>query len=134
MLPITRVPETIANGMAKLRSVFCREAGFGHVSRYVTGLILSPNKTLQGIYDLQVWEQQAPSRRAMHAGVFEAGWDDDALMQRHRAEVAPDYRGRGRTVVALDWTLVHHERGPKIYAVTRAYDYVARRMTLFQTG
>ena len=50
MLPITRVPETIANGMAKLRSVFCREAGFDHVSRYVTGLILSPNKALQGIY------------------------------------------------------------------------------------
>jgi hypothetical protein len=89
MLPITRVPETIANGMAKFRSICCREAGFDHVSRYVTGLILSPNKTLQGIYDLQVWEQQAPARRAMPAGVFAAGWDDDALMRRHRAEVAP---------------------------------------------
>src|SRR4029450_13350448 len=31
-----------------------RDEGFEHVSRYVTGLILSPNKTLQGIYDLQV--------------------------------------------------------------------------------
>ena len=82
MLPITRVPETIATGMAKFRSVFCREEGFEHVSRYVTGLIVSPNKTLQGIYDLQVWDRQAPSRRAMHAGVFEAGWDDAALMQR----------------------------------------------------
>ena len=80
MLPITRVPETIAHGMAKFRSVFCREAGFDHVSRYVTGLILSPHKTLQGIDDLQVWEQQAPSRRAMHVGVFADGWDDDALM------------------------------------------------------
>jgi len=133
MLPITRVPETIANGMAKFRPVFCREEGFEHVSRYVTGLIVSPNKTLQGIYDLQVWEGERPSRRAMHAGVFEAGWDDDALMQRHRAEVAPDYRGRGRTVIALDWTLAHHERGPKIYGVRRAYDYVTHRMTLFQT-
>src|SRR5262249_1589078 len=120
MLPITHVPETIAHGMAKLRSVFCREAGFDHVSRYVTGLILSPNKTLQGIDDLQVWEQSTPSRRALHAGVFEAGWDNDALMQRHRAEVATDYRGRGRTVIALDWTRVHHARGPKIYAVRRA--------------
>jgi len=133
MLPITRVPETIANGMAKFRSIFCREVGFDHVSRYVTGLILSPNKTLQGIYDLQVWEQHTPSRRAMHAGVFEAGGDDDALMQRHRAEIAPEYRGCGRTVVALDWTLVHHERGPKIYAVRRAYDSVAHRMVLLQT-
>ena len=94
MLPITRVPETIANGMAKFRPVFCREEGFDHVSRYVTGLVISPNKTLQGIYDLQVWEGERPSRRAMHAGVFEAGWDDDALMQRHRAAIAPDDRGR----------------------------------------
>jgi hypothetical protein len=46
MLPITRVPETIAQGMAKFRSVFCREEGFEHVSRYVTGLVMSPNKTL----------------------------------------------------------------------------------------
>jgi hypothetical protein len=104
MLPSTRVPETIANGMAKLRSGFCREAGFDPGSRYVTGLILSPNTTLQGLYALPVWAQQAPSRRAMHAGGFAAGGDADALRQRHRAAVAPDYRGRGRTVVARDWT------------------------------
>ena len=133
MLPITRVPETIAKGMAKFRPLFCREEGFEHVSRYVTGLVVSPNKTLQGIYDLQVWERQAPSRRAMHAGVFEAGWDDTALMQRHRAAVAGEYRGGGRAVISLDWTLVHHERGPKIYAVSRTYDYVAHRTTLLQT-
>jgi hypothetical protein len=133
MLPITRVPETIAHGMAQFRPIFCRKEGFEHVSRYVTGLVMSPNKTLQRIYDLQVWEQRPPFRRAMHAGVFEAGWDDNALMQRHRAEVATDYRGRGRAVISLDWTLVHHERGPKIYAVSRTYDYVAHRTTLLQT-
>jgi hypothetical protein len=133
MLPITRVPETIAKGMANFRTLFCRKAGFDHVSRYVTGLIMSPNKPLQGMYALQVWDQQAPSRRAMHAGVFEAGWDAAALMQQHRAVVAGDYRGRGRTVMSLDWTLVHHERGPKIYAGQRAYDYVAHRTTLLQT-
>jgi hypothetical protein len=133
MLPITRVPETIANGMGKFRAVFCREEGFDHVSRYVTGLIMSPNKTLQGSYALQVWEQPAPSRRAMHAGVLEAGWDANALRQRHRAEVASEYRGSGRTVIALDWTLVHHERGPKIHAISRTYDYVAHRTPVLQT-
>jgi len=51
---------------------------------------MSPHKTLQGMYDLQVWDGRAPSRRAMHAGVFEAGWDDTALMQQHRAVVASD--------------------------------------------
>jgi hypothetical protein len=59
--------------MSEYRDVFCREAGFEHVSRYVSGLLLSENKTLQGIAAQQVYpEGQSVSRRAMHAAVFEA--------------------------------------------------------------
>jgi hypothetical protein len=133
MLPITGVPETIARGMAGFRDLFCRGEGFEHVSRYVTGLIISPNKTLQGIYDWQVWDQAQPSRRAMHEAVFEAGWDSQALIQRHRTHVARDHRGRGREVISLDWTLAHHERGPRIFGVDQAYDYVQKRTARFQT-
>jgi hypothetical protein len=133
MLPITCVPEIIAKGMESFRKVFCRAEGFEHVCRFITGLILSPNKTLQGIYDALVWEERVPSRRAMHEAVFESGWDSAALIRCHRTEVAQAYQGRGRQVISLDWTLTHHERGPKIYAVTKSYDYVERRMALFQT-
>jgi len=133
MLPITGVPETIARGMAGFRDLFCRGQGFEHVSRYVTGLILSANKTLQGIDELQVWDHDQPSRRAMHEAVFEAGWDSQALIQQHRTQVARDHRGRGREVISLDWTLAHHERGPHIFGVDQAYDDVQRRMTRFQT-
>jgi hypothetical protein len=133
MLPITGVPETIARGMAEFRDLFGRAEGFEHVSRYVTGLIISPNKTLQGIYEWQVWDHDTPSRRAMHAAVFEAGWDSHALIQRHRTQVAPDHRGRGREVISLDWTLAHHARGPHIFGVDLAYDYVQKRTTRFQT-
>jgi hypothetical protein len=52
---------------------------------------------------------------------------------RHRTEVAGAYRGCGRPVIALDWPLGHHERGPKLYAVSRTYDDVAHRTTLGQT-
>jgi hypothetical protein len=129
MLPITGVPETLVKGMKSFREIFCRAEGFEPVCRFITGLILSPNKTLQGIYDAQVWEGEAPSRRAMHEAVFESGWDSAALIEHHRTEVAQAYRGRGRQVLSLDWTLSHHERGPKIYAVTKG----ERRTTLFQT-
>ena len=47
MMPLVSVPETIGDDMAAYRDVFCRAEGFDHVSRYVTGLLLSPNKTLQ---------------------------------------------------------------------------------------
>jgi hypothetical protein len=98
MLPIAGIPQTIAKGMERFRKIFCRAEGFEHVCRFITGLVLSPNKTLQGIYDLQVWEGEAPSRRAMHEAVFESGWDSAALMKQHRAEVAQSYPGRGRQV------------------------------------
>jgi hypothetical protein len=120
MLPLTGIPETIARGMASFRDLFCRTQGCEHVSRYVTGLILRPNKTWQGIDERQVWARDVPSRRAMHEAVFEAGWDSHTLMRRHRTQVAHDHRGRGREVMSLDGTLAHHERGPRIVGVDQA--------------
>lgn len=134
MLPFVGVPQTITTGMAQYRSVFCRDEGFEHVSRYITGLLLSPNKTLQGIYAQQVWPQdKAVSRRAMHRAVFEAGWDSEALMEQHRCEVATQHRGRGIEVIGVDWTYIHHERGEEIFALKRAYDHVEGCMSRYQT-
>jgi hypothetical protein len=134
MMPLVGVPETIRRGLAPYREVFCRAEGFDHVSRSVTGLLLSPNKTLQGLYDAQVWEPGAPrSRRAMHEAVFEAGWAADALMPHHRAVIAGAHRGCGREVISLDWTYAHHERGPKIWGVKKAWDHVEQRLAPYQT-
>jgi hypothetical protein len=134
MVPLVGVPETIRRGLAPYREVFCRAEGFEPISRYVTGLILSPNKTLQGIYDLQVWEPGVShSRRAMHEAVFEAGWAADALLPHHRALIAGAHRGCGREVISLDWTYAHHERGPKIWGVQKAWDHVAQRLAPYQT-
>jgi len=119
--------------MRPYRDLFRRSEGFEYVSRYVTGLLVSPNKTSQGIYAVQVWDGEGPSYRAMHEAVFEAGWEAEELLPRHRKLIAPEHRHRGREVISLDWTLVHHERGPHIYGVTKSYDYVERRMAQFQT-
>lgn len=134
MVPLVGVPETIRRGLAPYRDVFCRAAGFDHISRYVTGLLLSPHKTVQGIYDVQVWEPGAPrSRRAMHEAVCEAGWAAEALMPRHREVVAGAHRGCGREVISLDWTYAHHERGLKIWGVKKAWDHVEHRLAPYQT-
>jgi hypothetical protein len=134
MFPIVAVPEIVRQGLAPYRPLFCREAGFEHIGRYVTGLILSPNKTLQGIYALQVWEDSTPpSRRAMHEAIFETGWDAEALMPHHRAIIAPAHQGRGRAVLSLDWTYAHHERGRKIWGVKKAWDHVEKRLVPYQT-
>ncbi|MGK7909630.1 MAG: hypothetical protein AB4040_20690 [Synechococcus sp.] len=70
-------------------------------------------------------EGKRVSCRAMHEAVFKAGWDRQELMQQHR--------GRGPEVLSLDWTLAHHDRSREIYATKRAYDYVDRRMSCYQT-
>ena len=95
MLPMVGVPETIRKGLRPYRDLFRRAEGFEHVSRYVTGLIVSPNKTVQGIYADQVWEERKPSRRVMHEAVFEAGWDAEELLPRHRRVIAQSIRGGG---------------------------------------
>jgi hypothetical protein len=133
MLPMVGVPDRIRKGLRPYRDLFRRAEGFEYVSRYITGLIVSPNKTLQGIYAQQVWEEHKPTRRTMHEAVFEAGWEAEELLPRHRTLIAPEHRGRGREVISLDWTLVHHERGPHIYGTTKSYDYVERRIGRFQT-
>ena len=134
MVPLVGVPATITKRMSDYRAVFCREAGFEHVSRYISGLLLSENKTLQGIYSQQVpLEGEAVSRRAMHAAVFEAGWNSETLMRQHRGIVGKRHQGQGREVISLDWTLSHHEHGSHIYGVKRSYDYVNHWMSCFQT-
>jgi len=51
MLPLVGVPATVAAFLSKYRDLFCRQEGFEHVSRYITGLLLSENKT-EGEYPL----------------------------------------------------------------------------------
>jgi hypothetical protein len=134
MVPLVGVPETLRHGLAPYREVCCRTEGFDPISRYVTGLILRPHKTWQGIDEGQVWEPGVSrSRRAMHAAVFEAGWDAEALMPRHREGVAGAHRGRGREVISLAGTSAHHERGLRMWGVQKAWDHVAHRLARSQT-
>lgn len=134
MFPLVGIPQTIASALASYRQVFCREAGFAHISRYISGLLLSPNKTLQGIYNQVVWPQaKQVSRRAMHESVFESGWQTETLMETHRSTVAPAYHSQGRSVLSLDWTLAHHRYSHDIYGAKSAYDYVNNCWSSYQT-
>jgi len=103
MMPIIDIPDTIKENLLPYRSIFCKEAGFEHIGRYITGLILSPNKTLQGIYDVQVWGDDKPTRRAMHEAVFENRWKSEKLLEQHRKIVSRDHRGKGKEVISIDW-------------------------------
>ena len=64
MLPLVGIPKTVAQFLQQYRNVFCKEAGWKHISRYINGLLMSPNKTLQGIYSQLVQDgKEKVSRR-----------------------------------------------------------------------
>ena len=132
--PLVGILPSLQTFLAAYRSVFCRDTGFEHVSRYISGLLLSTNKTLQGIYAQIVWpEGQQVTRRAMHQAVFESGWNRVELMQCHRHNVSGSYRGRGRAMIILDWTFADHRYSQKIYGAKPAYDHVHRGWSCYQT-
>jgi hypothetical protein len=58
MLPLCGVPATLQQAMAPYRDLFCRDEGFAHVSRYITGLILSPTATF--VFDIRAATPYAP--------------------------------------------------------------------------
>ena len=96
MCPIV-VPNFIKNKMSEYRNVFCKDSGFEHILNYITGLILSPNKTLQGIYNSIISFDKKSSRRAMHESIFESpSWDDKELMKQHRKVISKDHNKKGK--------------------------------------
>lgn len=60
--------------------------------------------------------------------MLEAGWAAAALRPHHRAVSAEAQRGRGREVLSLDGTDAHHERGPQMGGVTKAWDHGDHRL------
>jgi SRSO17 transposase len=132
--PFVGIGATVEQFMVAYREVFRRAEGFEHVSRYINGLLLSANKTLQGIHAQITWpEGKAVSRRAMREAIFEVGWSRESLMQRHRERVAAHYPSSGRAVISLDWTFAYHPYSEKIYGAKRGYDDVHQCQSRYQT-
>jgi hypothetical protein len=69
----------------------------------------------------------------MHEAVFEAGWKHQELMEQHRRVLSPVHQGKGREIIALDWTFSYHPYSEKIFAAKEAYDYVNRCWSCYQT-
>ena len=134
MIPLVGISASVADFLQSYRNVFSKEAGWKHINRYINGLLISSNKTLQGIYHQIVWnEDEKVSRRAMHEAVFEAQWQYSQFMKSHRQKIDAIHRGQGREIIALDWTFSYHPYSEKIFAAKDLYDYVHRCYSFYQT-
>ena len=97
MIPLVGIGTSVETFLKSYRNVFFKDAGWKHINRYINGLLMSPNKTLQGIYHQIVWnEDYKVSHTAMHEAVFEAPWQYSQLMKSHRQKIDTIHRGKGR--------------------------------------
>ena len=92
-----------------------------HAKTYVTGLVASSNKTVEGISTLVL---PAKSERALNKFLTEYDWDEDQL-NRERLELlqeANDTRWSSEGVVIIDDTFTH-KTGEQIPNAGKFYDH-----------
>jgi len=95
MIPMAVVPPTIANGMKNYREVFCRDAGFEQVSRYVSGLaveVQTPNFSEQELEYLCMTRQASYTEmEAVEKRLVELlSYQRNRLAYRKRTEIAAE--------------------------------------------
>ncbi len=108
MLPLVEIPEIVRHDAPFLTSVFSPEA-FTQFQRYISGLIVSENKTVEGINRIFVIDVRHQSR--LNRFLTASSCSMDAF---NRAGVAglesiPETQMTPRGVLSLDATLLTHD-------------------------
>lgn len=119
MLPIVGHPGVVTANIGRFRKFFT-DAGVRHCQDYLTGLIVSPTVTVNGMTRFLV---NGSDQSNLNRFLTHAEWDERAvneerirLLQDH-----PETRWKKRGAVSIDDTLLHKD-GLHIYGVSKHYD------------
>lgn len=122
MIPLVEIPELVRHYAPFFESVFSEEA-FCQFQRYVSGLIVSENKTVDGINRIFVSDvrNQSSLNRLLSESPF-------SIEDLHRArltllESLPGTRFKAKGVLSLDDTLLTHY-GKHFDKIAKLYDHV----------
>ena len=107
MPPIVKIPYVVVEGCERFAEVFPNQPQRRHLAEYVTGLIVSGNKTVSGISTEFV---ETTDQSCLNRFLTGAEWDVDQLNARRlellQEDPATQYGDRG--VIALDDVLIDH--------------------------
>ncbi len=125
MLPLVEVPELVSHYAPFIEPVFS-EPAFEHFQRYVSGLILSGNKTVDGINRIFAIDtrNQSSLNRWLNDSPF-------SLSELNRARMRllaslPQTRIKPKGVLSIDDTLLTHY-GKRFEKIAWLYDHVEKR-------
>jgi hypothetical protein len=125
MIPLVEFPELIQHYAPFFESVFSAEA-FIEFQRYVSGLVVSENKTVDGINRLFVHESRNQS--SLNRLLTQSPFSRDELNQQRLALLTslPGTRLKARGVLSVDDTLLTHY-GEHFEQIAYLFDYVEER-------
>jgi hypothetical protein len=122
MLPVVELPEIVRHYAAWFEPVFSAEA-LVQFERYVSGLIVSENKTVEGINRLVVYESRNQS--SLNRLLSRSPFSEKQLNQRRLAllDSLPGTRLKPKGVISVDDTLLSHY-GQQFEGIAKLWDPV----------
>lgn len=125
MLPIVELPEIVQHYAPWFESVFSPEA-LVQFQRYLSGLIVSENKTIEGINRLVVYENRNQS--SLNRLLTASPYSEPALNQQRLALLTslPGTQMKPKGVLSVDDTLLTHY-GQQFDKIAKLWDHVENR-------
>jgi hypothetical protein len=122
MIPIVAYPEVVEHYAPYFENVFSADA-FVQFKRYISGLIVSENKTVDGINRLCVMESRNQS--SLNRLLTESPFSLDALNEARLSMLAavPGTQMKAKGVLGIDDTLLTHY-GQGFEQIAKLYDHV----------
>lgn len=127
-MPITAYPSIITNNLKHFEEFFSKPQ-LEHFAQYLTGLIVSENRTVQGINDSFICHKDQSN---LNRFLTEAEWSEERVEQKRVELIKQELRGMSTKhgALYLDDTILHKERGKKIEAVGKYFDSATNTYTL----
>jgi SRSO17 transposase len=126
-IPIAAYPSIIANNLKHFEEFFSKPQ-LEHFAQYLTGLIVSENRTVQGINDNFVCHKDQSN---LNRFLTESDWPEEKVDQRRKELIRSEVEGMSSKNGALyvDDTIAH-KRGEKIEGVSKYFDSATQMYTL----
>lgn len=126
-IPLTEIPPVVQQCLPGFASVFSHPQ-LQHFAEYVTGLIVSPNKTVTGINDAFVGHRDASTKNHF---LTTAPWSTDALADARKRLLIDALTSESprQGYLIIDDTIAH-KTGEQIDGVAWHYDHTAGKPVL----
>ena len=125
IIPIVKIPASIADGLSIYRNLFPRSETYHHIEQYCTGLVVLEKPSIQRMSECLV---NGPCQSSLNKAITLSPWSQQAVNQKRVESITP-YHQAGFTVGIVDSTFIHHPRGQSIYGVYKYWDYVENQYT-----